>query len=817
MVKQKKTDRDKWYYAAKEQGFRSRAAFKLIQINKKFNFLGSARACLDLCAAPGGWSQVAAKYMPVSSIIIGVDLFPIKPIRNVITIKEDITTQKCRHEIKKNLKGWKVDVCLHDGAPNLGTAWAQDAYGQATLTLSAVGLAVDFLREGGTFVSKVFRSVDYNSILWVFNQLFKKVTVTKPPASRNTSAEIFVVCEGFLAPKQLDPRFLDPKHVFQQLDAPAEKDLYFGQKRAKKHREGYGSDVSVLFKQDSVHAFVVSENPTVVLANNHRLLFNDEESKKYMKEKCTSAEIQACFEDIQVLGKKEIKSLLRWRLAIRRKFFASESDDKSAKATAKDETEEKPELTEDQKELLIDEELEEKLSRAQQKKRQKMKKERKKKAKQQRRIDLKMDLVGDSFDLQDPDSDLFQIAKIKTKAQLDNFTAQRDIPVKDSDDENSAEEDSDDDPVDKFLHEEEYYNEQLEKVLDSQYEQFIEAANKIKKAILKKESKPMSDFDARAALKVADLQNKLDEATKTSIYDSDSDQEGNEKAERNPLIVKVKEPQTKRAAQWFSQKLFEDEMEEDDDDDDSIDTSSAFNDSYEQTESVDDNEVSDDEEEEEAAVQSENTAASSVAKLETSEDNDDFEVVPMDNEDEDSDMDEWERAELLALGTLVKTGKLTLTDLVEEGYNRYAFNDDGLPSWFADEENKHNKPTLPITKEDIRKILADNKGINARPIKKVAEAKARKKLKAQRKIEKVKSKATSIANDNELSEVAKARQIEKLYKSQMAKMKTKQVYVVRRKFQKGLQRIGPKREIGTKVRIVDKRMRKDRRDRKSVV
>jgi len=269
MGKQKKTDRDKWYYAAKEQGYRSRAAFKLTQLNKKFNFLSGARACLDLCAAPGGWLQVAAKYMPVSSIIIGVDLFPIRPIRNVITLKEDITTQKCRHEIKKNLKGWKVDVCIHDGAPNLGQAWVQDAYGQNTLTLAAVGLAVDFLREGGTFVTKVFRSADYNSLLWVFNQLFKKVTVTKPPASRGTSAEIFAVCEGFLAPKQLDPRFLDPKHVFKELDAPAEKELYFGQKRAKRNREGYDDGSQLLFKKTNVSEFINSENPTSVLANNH--------------------------------------------------------------------------------------------------------------------------------------------------------------------------------------------------------------------------------------------------------------------------------------------------------------------------------------------------------------------------------------------------------------------------------------------------------------------------------------------------------------------------------------------------------------------
>jgi hypothetical protein len=84
-------------------------------------------------------------------------------------------------------------------------------------------------------------------------------------------------------------------------------------------------------------------------------------------------------------------------------------------------------------------------------------------------------------------------------------------------------------------------------------------------------------------------------------------------------------------------------------------------------------------------------------------------------------------------------------------------------------------------------------------------------MKAKRKIDKVKKRANHIALDQELSETAKARQIEKLYKTQMAKMKTKQVYVVRRKFQKGLQRIGPKRTVGTKVRVVDKRMKADKR------
>ena len=158
---------------------------------------------------------MCAKALPLSARIVGVDLDPIRAVRGATTLVDDITTQRCRERLRKVSEGSLFDVVLHDGAPNVGGAFATESYTQSALVLDACKLACEFLRPDGTFVTKIFRSKDYTALLYAFRQLFARVDATKPAASRGTSAEIFVVCSGFKAPAKVDPRLLDHRTLFQ--------------------------------------------------------------------------------------------------------------------------------------------------------------------------------------------------------------------------------------------------------------------------------------------------------------------------------------------------------------------------------------------------------------------------------------------------------------------------------------------------------------------------------------------------------------------------------------------------------------------------
>lgn len=223
------------------------------------------------------------KNMPVGSQILGVDLAPIKPIRGVKTFIGDITTQKCRQAIRKESGGQLMDVVLHDGAPNVGGAWSSEAYGQSWLVLESLRMATDVLNPGGIFVTKIFRSKDYSALLYAFNQLFNKVEATKPAASRNASAEIFVVCQGYKAPAKIDARLLDPKHLFNDVtEAPknAGPDALLKAKvKQRRFREGYEEGLSTSRKVVSAAAFISGENPVEMLGKYTSLALDGDEAQ----------------------------------------------------------------------------------------------------------------------------------------------------------------------------------------------------------------------------------------------------------------------------------------------------------------------------------------------------------------------------------------------------------------------------------------------------------------------------------------------------------------------------------------------------------
>lgn len=785
---------DKFYHLAKEQGYRSRAAFKLIQLDSKYNFLHSSRSVLDLCAAPGGWMQVAVQRVPVGSLVLGIDLFPIRPIRGAISVEEDITKPKCRATIKKILaeNGCNsFDLVLHDGSPNVGGAWAQEATSQNSLVIDSVKLASEFLAPKGNFVTKVFRSQDYNAVLYCLRELFEKVEVTKPAASRSTSAEIFVLGFRYKAPAKVDPRLLDIKHLFQGVAEPQKViDVLRGGKE-KRHRGGYDDGAVLVRKTCSAADFVQSETPLQILGTVTSISFDDPASLPIKNHALTTEEVITLCEDLRVHGKSEFKQLMKWRMNVRK---ALSSIERSTSASFDTGMEDKVVEEQNEDEKLLNE-MQESINADECKKKREKKLLAKRRAKDKARkaTGMQVDALQDGC----VDTELFSLASVKCKQDLAAIDATEDVEVDEvamSDDnvDNDANEDTESSDMDSD-EERKRYDDQLDEFLDEAYERFVAKHD----GSTKQRKRAKRAYTDGELLEGGASEDDGDEVQP----DDDSDKEQIDE-EANPLIVPISEEtqptQDEIMRRWFSQDVFAQALEgdlgkNDSDDDMEVDVrkpriSSPKN----------------------LRTSQQPSLPGESPKNKPSKVDDDLEVVPApatdssdssSSDDDSEDYDTDTKCETLAFAKKMLS-KRKREEIIDDAYNKYMFDDEGLPPWFVDDEKRHYQPIKPITKEEVVAIKAQFKEINARPAKKVAEAKARKKRAAMRKLEKIRKKANSIADQTEIPDRSKRRMIEQLYKK-ATPQKPKKEFVVAKK--------GVQVKAGKGKVLVDRRMKKDAR------
>lgn len=186
---------DPYVHAAKAKGYRSRAAFKLLDMDEKFHFLKKGARVLDLGAAPGGWSQVAAAK---GATVVAADVLEMEQIPGVTFFQADLTDPHVPEMLKQALDG-PADIVLTDmAAPTTGHR-ATDHIRTIALVEIALEVALDVLKPGGTFVGKVFQGGSSNELLTRLKKSFREVKHVKPPASRQESVELYVVASGFKA------------------------------------------------------------------------------------------------------------------------------------------------------------------------------------------------------------------------------------------------------------------------------------------------------------------------------------------------------------------------------------------------------------------------------------------------------------------------------------------------------------------------------------------------------------------------------------------------------------------------------------------
>ena len=728
--------------------------------------------------------QVAKECMPVSSLVVGIDLVPIKPIQGCINLQGDITSEKTRSDIKKELKTAKADVVLHDGAPNVGKNWINDAYQQSLLTLSAFKLATEFLVKGGWFVTKVFRSKDYQSLMWVFGQFFKKVHATKPAASRNESAEIFVVCQSFLAPDKIDPRFLDPKAVFSEFDdteTKQHKDLVNPEKKKKKgHREGYEDGATMLYKEAKASDFIMGQDTIRILNESNAIVIDTPRIEKHER---TTAEVRECIKDLKVLGMKDLRMLKKWRDHLKKEFEKLDEEKEGQEdATPAIQVRTQEEI-EDEEMAEIDKQVAELKDEERRAAKRVKKKELREKQKRLEKINLEMVIPGDDGPKMTEDG-LFQMSALKSSADVDKVIDDKDME--------EVVEESEDEEAPRPKHEK--YDKESG-TLDSEGLWYDEHDRSAREAGGSEEE---SDNGEELGLEWEEEEDEDDK-------DEEKIQKQNE-VSKNPLIMRLNNEDTedrraRKAEMWFSKlgdidedsDLEEAEMEravnivkkkggsiKKKEKPQQVYHSDGESEEEEEAEVNDDDDVTDSEDDEAEVIHQ--SASGKVYNK------DGFEIVPQQKIKKRKALS----CEELALGEKLIRSKKARRDIMDDGWHRFMFDDEHLPDWFVKEEEMHMRKEPDVDPETVAKYREQAKEMNVKTIKKVVEAKARRKRKVAKKMGEARKKSAHILENADIGSREKANEINKLYKkaAQAGKRKNEVKYVVAKKYkaQKNSQR-----------------------------
>jgi AdoMet-dependent rRNA methyltransferase SPB1 len=418
----------------------------------------------------------------------------------VITLIGDITTESCKAAIRQELQGAPVDVVLHDGAPNVGASYDKDAYEQNEIALHSLKCATQHLKRGGSYITKLYRSRDYASFMWIVQQFFRQVQAVKPAASRAQSAEIFLVCQDYIQPDKIDPRMLDPKCVFEQVEGDStgggnsslNSKLHIFHKSwgvQKRHRDGYDMETldATMRNVKPICEFIEGKDPIHLLSHSTGMKFQCSkceipkscDCQFYLQHPSTTTEIKACVSDLKVLNKSDFKGLLTWRTklqdALKKQQEQESDDDEDAKSVSSASV--AVQDSEEEEEGIQSEIAAMRQRRSREKKKTK-KKERALAAKRRRRAALGMDLNA----VEVPEHDqIFSLATISSKGDLE---AAREVELDKVTDEqlfggSSDEEDNlDQDEVESQgepddLDEDTGYSYRLDRELDDAYETYL--------------------------------------------------------------------------------------------------------------------------------------------------------------------------------------------------------------------------------------------------------------------------------------------------------------------------------------------------------